>query len=353
VTEIVKAGERAEELVRQLLAFGRRQVLRPEVLDLNASLGGVERMLRRVIGANIALITVPGREAAWVNADPGQIEQVIVNLAVNARDAMPDGGKLIFEVSFADLDAEDAEARPDVQPGPYVMLAVSDTGFGIEPEVQERIFEPFFTTKEPGQGTGLGLATVYGIVKQSGGNISVYSEPGSGTTFRIYLPRVAGSQTATARNAPPAEIPRGDETVLLVEDRASVRRFARETLEAQGYTVLEAGRGDEALRVVEEHREPIHLLITDLVMPGMSGTALAERVRASRLNVKVLFMSGYSDEAAGRAWLAGAGEHFVAKPFRPETLARKVREVLESDSGQPRDGEGNDARPPTHVGGPS
>jgi len=332
VEEINKAGERAVALTRQLLAFSRKQVLAPKVLDLNAVVTNMESLLRRLIGEDISLRAALAPSLSCVKADPGQIEQVIMNLAVNARDAMPQGGRLTIETANADLDESYAEERFSVRPGPYVMLAVSDTGSGMDAETQAHIFEPFFTTKGQGKGTGLGLSTVYGIVKQSGGYIWVYSEPGRGTTFKIYLPRVDAQAEALEPHSPRQESLQGTETILLVEDEERVRRLARTILAGHGYSVLEASNGVEALRIGERHGSAIHLLVTDVVMPEMSGRELAGRLIARHPDMKVLFMSGYTDDTILRHGVLEAGIPFLQKPFTPSTLARKVREMLDANS---------------------
>jgi PAS domain S-box-containing protein len=325
---IQKTSERAAALTRQLLAFSRKQILAPKVLDLNAVVSGMASMLQRLIGEDIDLAFRAGADLGRVKADPGQIEQVIVNLVVNARDAMPGGGRVTLETANVELGEQYARRHVGVQPGPYVMLAVSDTGTGMDAETQARIFEPFFTTKAPGKGTGLGLATVYGIVKQSGGNIWVYSEVGKGTTFKIYLPRVEETEESVQ---PEVALPgRGTETILLVEDEDEVRELAREILEAYGYTVFQARQPAEAMLIAERHPGPIHLLVTDVVMPEMSGRALAERLAPLRPEMKVLYMSGYTDNAIVHHGRLDAGTPFVQKPFTPDVLVRKVREVLES-----------------------
>jgi PAS domain S-box-containing protein len=330
VEEIKKAGERASSLTRQLLAFSRKQVLQPKVLQLRSVVADVDKMLRRLIGEDIDLLTVLAPELGSIKADPGQIEQVVMNLAVNARDAMPQGGKLTIEAENVYLDGEYVSHHITAAPGPYVMLAVSDTGVGMDEKTRARIFEPFFTTKEVGRGTGLGLSTVYGIVKQSGGNIWVYSEVGKGTTFKIYLPRVDGVvESDSARNAP-AELPQGDETVLLAEDEEQVRRMTRTILEMNGYRVLEASSGDEALATYKQHEGRIDLVITDVVMPQMSGRELAQSLEALRPGIKVLYVSGYTDDAIVRHGLLDEGIAFIQKPFTPEAFSRKVREVLDA-----------------------
>ena len=330
VEEILRATERAATLTRQLLAFSRRQVLAPRVLDLNGVVAGVDNMLRRLIGADVELRTALGPVLGAVRADPGQLEQVIMNLVVNARDAMPRGGKLTIETANAELDESYALEHPSVVAGPYVMLAVSDSGVGMDAATQARIFEPFFTTKEKGKGTGLGLATVYGIVKQSGGNIWLYSEPGRGTTFKIYLPRVDQPPEQPAAAPAPRAAPRGSETVLLVEDDEAVRALARKMLAAHGYTVLAAASGAEALKLAADHTGPIHLLVTDVVLPGMSGRELATRFQSVRPGLKVLYTSGYTDDAVVHHGVLDPGIAFLQKPFTSGTLARKVRETLDS-----------------------
>ena len=332
VEEIRKAGDRAAALTSQLLAFSRRQILQPKVLDLNAVVTNMGQMLRRLVGEDIVLSTDLSPSLSCVKVDPGQIEQVIVNLALNARDAMPDGGRITVATADADLSPAYAVAHPEVRPGPHVLLTVADTGHGMDDETQAHLFEPFFTTKERGRGTGLGLATVYGIVQQSGGHIRVNSAADSGSTFLIYLPRVEapedGDQGAV-RPLLPFPSP-GTETVLLAEDEEVVRRFAREILSENGYKVLDAGSGREALLLSEAHRGEIHLLLTDVVMPKMSGRELTERIRPLRPNLRILYMSGYTDDATLRDGVLADGISFLQKPFTPEGLARKVREVLDS-----------------------
>ena len=332
--EIKNAGVRAAELTRQLLAFSRRQVLAPKVLGLNAVVAHMQKMLRRLLGEDIELSVTLAPEAGSVNADPGQLEQVLLNLAVNARDAMPTGGRLNIETIRVTPASELAERRHRLPPGDYACLAVTDTGNGMDEATQAHLFEPFFTTKEVGRGTGLGLATVYGIVKQSGGYIWVYSEVGHGTTVKVYLPRVPADEVAPSLSAPapaaePSEARGGPETVLLVEDAAPVRSLARRSLEARGYTVLDAADGATALDLAARHRGGIDVLVTDVVMPGMSGRELAERLAPERPRMKVLYTSGYTDDAMVRQGVLTAGVAFLQKPFVPETLARKVREVLD------------------------
>jgi len=331
IAEIRKAAERAAGLTRQLLAFSRQQVMQAQVLDLNALVADTQNMLGRLLGEDIALVTRLDPALGAVKADPGQLEQVIMNLAVNARDAMPGGGKLTIETANAELDDTYVREHFPARPGSYVMLAVSDTGTGMSDEVQSHLFEPFFTTKEKGKGTGLGLATVYGIVKQSGGYIWVYTEPGHGTTFKIYLPRVAGAPAQRASGPKASPVGAGTETVLLAEDEAAVRAVARHALERQGYTVLEASSGEAALDLAERHSGRIHLLLTDVIMPGMNGRALAQRLSELRPDLRVVYMSGYTEEAITRHGVLEPGLTYVQKPFTPEGLARKVREVLDRE----------------------
>jgi len=329
VQEIMNAANRASSLTRQLLAFSRRQVLQPHVLDLNALTGNLEKMLRRLLREDIQLYTRCDPELALVNADAGQLEQVIVNLVVNARDAMPRGGRISIETSNVTLGPGYGPMHANAAPGSYVLVAVSDTGMGMDKPTQARIFEPFFTTKPVGQGTGLGLSTVYGIVKQSGGYVWVYSEIGRGTTFKVYLPAVtvAASAAEPERDTPP-EPTGAPERILLVEDEPNVRRIARRILERNGYTVLEAANGTEALRLLERRREPIALVLTDLVMPEMGGRELAARLRSVSPTSRVLFMSGYTEDAVLRQSVMEPGAIFLDKPFTFDTLIRKVREAL-------------------------
>jgi PAS domain S-box-containing protein len=327
--QIKKAGQSAASLTRQLLAFSRQQVLEPKVLDLNAIVLQVEKMLRRLIGEDIDLRATFGPALGCIKADQSQIEQVIINLAVNARDAMPQGGKLMIETSNVDLDEDYARRHPPQQPGPYVQLTVADTGMGMDAETQSRIFEPFFTTKELGKGTGLGLSTVYGVVRQSGGHIWVYSELGQGTSFKIYLPRVG--KAALADNPAPglALSSRGTGTILLVEDEDALRELTRSLLEGDGYTVLEAERPDKAIEIALGHRGPIHLMLTDMVMPGMNGRVLAANLAAMRPTMKVVYMSGYTGFT--HPGLADSGATLLSKPFTRDALLRKLHEVLESE----------------------
>ena len=327
--KILSSGQRAADLVRQLLAFSRKQLVRPQVLDLNTVVADMDKMLQRIIGEHIHMETVLAPDPWPVEVDPAQIEQVVVNLAVNARDAMPDGGKLTIETTNVVFDEEYIAHHPKAQPGQHVLLAISDTGIGMSQEVRDRIFEPFFTTKEVGKGTGLGLATVYGIVKQSGGDIGVYSNENSGTTFKIYLPRSEKATDPLAEQSRVGDLPRGNETVLLVEDAPSMRDLTARILRRQGYTVLEAADGEEALRLAREHSDGIHLLLTDVVMPGISGKDLADRLGAIAPSLKVLFMSGYTDNTIVRYGILDPDVAFLHKPFSPETLARNVRNVLD------------------------
>jgi PAS domain S-box-containing protein len=331
IQEITKAGGRAASLTRQLLAFSRQQVMAPRVLDLNSLVADVEKMLRRLIGEDIELTLVRGPALGQMVADPGQIEQILMNLAVNARDAMPEGGNLTIETANAELDDAYVRTHPLVVPGRYVMLALSDTGIGMDPETHAHVFEPFFTTKEKYKGTGLGLATVYGIVKQSGGYIWVYSELGRGTTFRIYLPRVDEATESVQISEAPRLSEAGSETVLLVEDEEAVRALTASILQAQGYKVLESTSPEDALQIGEQQQEPIHLILTDVVLPRMSGRKIAEHLVLLRPTMKVLYMSGYTDDGVVRNGVLEADTAFLQKPFTPAGLARKVREVLDAD----------------------
>jgi PAS domain S-box-containing protein len=324
--EIRRAGERAAVLTRQLLAFSRKQILEPEIIDLNRVVSGIDSMLRRLLGEDIEIEARLADDAGNVLADPGQIEQVIMNLAVNARDAMPRGGKLVLETANVVLDKNFAEQHMGAAPGRYVMLAVTDTGVGMDPATKEHLFEPFFTTKA--KGTGLGLSTVYGIVKQSGGSVWVESELGRGTTFRAYLPHVDAPAVGACPPPAPA-LTRGTETLLLVEDEDAVREVAERILRSAGYAVLVADGGSAALRIADEHPARIHLLLTDLVMPHMGGCQLADELCLRRPELRVLYMSGYADDAVVRGIGIGRGAHFLGKPFAPADLTRKVREALD------------------------
>jgi PAS domain S-box-containing protein len=327
-SEIKSAGIRAADLTRQLLTFSRQQVVEPRLLDLDRTIAGMENMLRRLLGAHIKLTVLGAPGLGTVKADAGQVEQIVMNLAVNARDAMGEGGSLTIETRNVELDADYARSHHDVRPGAYVMLAVTDTGVGIDRETQARIFEPFFTTKDVGRGTGLGLATVFGIVKQNAGHIWVYSEPGVGSTFRVYLPRVTGAAEARGTLRPTMEVARGTETILLVEDDEQVRGVARGILRRNGYVVLEAPNGGEALLICEQHQATIHLLLTDVVLPRMSGRQLAERLAVTRPDMKVLFMSGYTDDAILQHGILNSDVEYLQKPITPGLLTRRVREVL-------------------------
>ena len=325
LVEVLAAAERAKKLTSQLLAFSRKQVLEAKPLDLNAILYGMEGMLRRLLGETIELSFMTAQPLGTVKADRGQLEQVILNLCVNARDGMPKGGVLTLETANAELDAS---FGPEVIPGGYVLFGVTDTGVGMTPAVRERIFEPFFTTKEQGRGTGLGLSTVFGIVRQSGGHISVTSEPGAGTCFRTYFPRIRETAESGTQAAPGRTPEGGAETILLVEDLDSVRVLVRAILARNGYHVLEAQSGEMALELAAPYAGKIHLLVTDVVMPRMTGPVLAERLRALRPELEVLFMSGYTDGAMAHHGLLEPGMEFVQKPVAPNVLLAKVREIL-------------------------
>ena len=325
--EIRKAGDKAAMLTQQLLAFSRKQVVQPEVLDLNIAVGDMHRMLRRLIGEHIELTTILEPGTAQVKADPGHINQIVMNLAVNARDAMPDGGRLIIETAHVDVTKTSIDRHHTIAPGAYVMLAVSDTGEGMDEETRSHVFEPFFTTKEQGRGTGLGMSTVYGIVEQCGGSIWVYSEPGNGTTVKVYLPRLNSEKCLRPVEEQSMKAV-GLETVLVVEDQDEVRHLTVAVLEDCGYRVLSAANGQIALEVSERQERPIHLLITDAIMPGMSGRQLADRLRHTRPFTKVLYMSGYTDNVAAYRFEVDAGNGFLQKPFDPDSLAAKVRETL-------------------------
>jgi PAS domain S-box-containing protein len=333
IATIRQAGERASSLTRQLLAFSRKQVLAPKVLDLNEVVANIEKMLRRLIGEDIILKTAFAPTASPIKVDPGQIEQVIINLAVNARDAMPQGGELKIETCDLELDEEFCRLHPAAVPGRYTQLVITDSGCGMPPEVKARIFEPFFTTKGVGKGTGLGLATVFGIIKQSEGYIEVDSTIGKGTTFKIYLPAIEMKERHPVAVVSPESIQRGDETILLVEDEDGVRQIAKLTLEMNGYKVIEANSGREAIRQAQNFAAPIHVLITDIVMPEIGGRQVAEQVQTLHPKLKVLYMSGYIDDALVRHGITVANEAFLQKPFLPLTLAQKVREVITSKNG--------------------
>jgi CheY-like chemotaxis protein len=330
VEQVRKAADRAAGLVRQLLAFSRRQVLQPRVLSLADVIEELVPMLGRLIGEDIDLSTRKAPDLAQVKADAGQVEQVIMNLVVNARDAMPGGGKLLIETRNVELDPGWAAAHAGGRSGSYVMLSVNDTGSGMDAETLKHVFEPFFTTKGPGKGTGLGLATVYGIVKQSDGHVWVYSEPGLGTTVKVYLPRVDLGVEPALSPRPEAPLSPGSETILVAEDEESLGEMIREILEDLGYDVLAGGVGKAALEVARSHAAPIHLLLTDVVMPGLSGRELAARLHEVHPETRVLYMSGYSDEAIAHHGVLDPGVPFLEKPFAPDSLTRKVREVLDA-----------------------
>ncbi len=326
---IADAGTRAAQLTRQLLAFSRKQMLQVEPLHLNTSLRGMETMLRRMVGEDVQLVLRLTDDLDLVRADPGQMDQVILNLVVNARDAMPRGGTLTIETRNVEFSAEHAASEPTLKPGRHVLVAISDTGLGMDEATRERIFEPFFTTKELGRGTGLGLSTVYGIVQQSGGSIGVSSEPGRGTTFKIFLPSVDGSTAHSRPAAVPAE-PAGTETVLVVEDEPALQQLAGRALRAAGYVVLAAATGEEAAALLDEHRDEVHLMLTDVVLPGISGRELASRVAPLHPGLRVLFTSGYTDDTVLHHGVSAQTAKFLAKPYSVDALIRKVREVLDA-----------------------
>jgi nitrogen-specific signal transduction histidine kinase/CheY-like chemotaxis protein len=328
IEQVRKASDQAVALTGQLLAFSRRQLLRPVVLDLNRVVLDFERMFRPLLGKDIALVVHTAADLGRVSADPSQLEQVIMNLALNARDAMPQGGTLTIETANRELDNAYCSQRADVKSGHYVELKVSDTGHGIDEALRERIFEPFFTTKDKGKGTGLGLSTVFGIVTQSGGHITVDSRPGQGATLTVYLPQ---SERPLARPGALAEVPlrSGSETILVVDDDDKVRELTRTILARSGYHVLEAENAGEALMISEQHQAPIHLLLTDVVMPRIGGRALAERLVRARPDIKVVFMSGYADDPAKLQGVLEAGAAFISKPVVPAALQRRIREVLD------------------------
>jgi two-component system cell cycle sensor histidine kinase/response regulator CckA len=329
LAQVEGAAERAAELTHQLLAFARRQIVEPQTVDLNALTANLDKILRRLIGEDIELRTILGRDLGPIKADPGQVEQVLMNLAVNARDAMPGGGRLTIETANVTFDAAYASRHPDLNPGDYVMVSLSDTRTGMDAATQSHIFEPFFTTKAAGQGTGLGLATCYGIVRQSGGFIWVYSEPGKGSTFKVCFPRDHAAQTAPGKE-PAAMAPRGSEIVLVVEDEAMVRKVALRILRARGYQVHEAGSSAEARRRFDELGGRIDLMVTDVVMPGGTGKELADELRRRKADLKVLFTSGYTENTVVHHGVVDVGIHFLEKPYVPDALARRVREVLDS-----------------------
>jgi CheY-like chemotaxis protein len=330
IEQIEKAANRAADLTGRILAFSRHQIMDMKVLNLNTIVENLEKMLHRMIGENIELEMYLTEDFGRVKTDAGQIEQVIMNLVVNAKDAMPDGGKLTIATANVELDETYARDHVEVSPGRYVMLSVNDTGIGMTPEVKERVFEPFFTTKKKEEGTGLGLSTVYGIVKQSGGHIWVYSEVGKGTTLKIYFPRVDEPLDEIRKEGVVREgLPRGSETILVVEDEEAVRKLTVRILQEQGYRVLEGGQGIDAFPIADEHEGQIHLLLTDVVMPKMSGKELAGRIAPLRPGIKVLYMSGYTDNAIAHHGILDKGINFIQKPFTVDGLARKVREVLD------------------------
>ncbi len=341
VLEIKKAGDRASALTRQLLAFSRKQILKPKVLNLNDVISNIETMLLRLIGEDMSFSTILEKRPWNVRVDPGQIEQVIMNLVVNSKDAMPEGGTLVIRTANAELGEECVHEHPYVKPGRYVMMEVSDTGCGMDKETQAHVFEPFYTTKESGKGTGLGLSTVYGIVKQSRGYIWVVSEPGQGTRFQVYLPQVEDlPEIAASPEEPQSVMNKASETILLSEDEELVRVLVRTCLESRGYKILEARDGKHALEIGMTHDGPIHLLLTDIVMPQMNGQELATRLTQAHPELKTLFMSGYAKTAMVQDGIMDEGIHFIQKPFRVNSLVRKVREVPDS----PRNGHGGYAR---------
>ncbi|MDX1632712.1 MAG: ATP-binding protein, partial [Thermoanaerobaculia bacterium] len=327
--EIARASDRASSLTGQLLAFSRRQVLETEVLDLNSVVEELENMLRRLIGEHVRLVTrlTPGIDR--IEADRGQLEQVILNLALNARDAMPRGGRLLIETAQVEVDEAHRSRRPSLAPGRYVMLAVSDTGRGMDRETREHLFEPFFTTKDPGEGTGLGLATVHGIVHQSGGQIFVYSEPGEGSTFKVYLPGTDRDRPVAPEEEASADAGRGSETILVCEDDDSVRRLVVEVLSQRGYEVLAAATGREAAAMEADHGGSVDLLLSDVVLPDLRGPELEDRLRGNRPQLRVLFISGYTDGAVRMRTDWAEGRAFLQKPFTPSSLVARVREVLD------------------------
>jgi CheY-like chemotaxis protein len=333
IAEMKTAAQKAAALTRQLLAFSRKQVLQPKVLDMSAVVADMDKMLRRLLREDIELSTVVSSQLGRVKVDPSQIEQILMNLVVNARDAMPGGGKLTIDLTNADLGEDYTRNHLGARSGPHVMLAVSDTGTGMDKTTMSRLFEPFFTTKEKGKGTGLGLSTVYGIVKQSGGNIYVYSEPGQGTTFKIYLPRVDEEAERVAVGVPSAFQRGGSETILVVEDEDMVRQLILRVLKQGGYNVLEARNPQEAIGICRERKEPISLLMSDVVLPKMDGRTLSGKLTSLHSEMKVIYMSGYTDDVVVHHGMLDPGIEFIEKPMTPDIIRRKVREVL--DSGHP------------------
>jgi PAS domain S-box-containing protein len=333
LAKVIKSGERAANLTRQLLAFSSNQILQPQVVNLNILLGELRKLLRPLIGESVELALELDPDLGLAKVDPGQFEHAVINLVVNARDAMPEGGRLTIESYNAGPGEDHAVLRPEVGPGRYVVVTVSDSGQGMDEMTRTRIFEPFFTTKEPGKGTGLGLAMVYGFVKQSGGHVEVHSELGHGTTFEVYLPRVEEVPPSVMSLPDPLKDARGTETILLTEDQDDVRTMSALFLESSGYTVLQARNGPEAVSVSRQYEGPIHLLLTDLMMPGMNGRQLADLLARERPRMRVLFMSGYTDETVLRHEVREAGVDFLQKPFSPTGLARKVRDVLDAEEG--------------------
>ncbi|HEY5027578.1 MAG TPA: ATP-binding protein [Candidatus Angelobacter sp.] len=329
IVQIHNAGTSAKDLTRHLLAFSRRQVLQPVFLDLNAIVNRIDAMLSRLIGDDVALVNLLGRDLGTIKADPSQVEQVLMNLAVNARDAMPQGGKITIKTANAEIDETYARQHPYINPGSYVKLTVSDTGIGMDKETQSHIFEPFFSTKVAGKGTGLGLSTVFGIVKQSAGVINVYSEPGHGTTFKVYFPRCKEAPVVIQPDEA-APLRGGTETILLVEDSTPLRELTRLLLQGCGYTVLDSGDPSEAIRIAEQHQGPLPLMITDVVMPGLSGPVLAEKLGVARPDTRVLYTSGYADDEILQHGGVGPDCAFLEKPFTRDALVRKVRELLDS-----------------------
>lgn len=330
--DIAKAAQSAASLTGQLLAFSRKQLIEPKVLNLNNLIISLEKMLRRVIGEDIELETITGQCLNTVRIDPGQFEQILVNLAINARDAMPQGGRLIIETTNKDIDKEYCSIHPDAQPGEYVMLAVSDNGSGMDEKTKSHLFEPFFTTKPKGQGTGLGLATSYGAIKQAGGFVEVYSEEGKGTSFKIYFPAVIDEPEYSITNTPPMEMICGTETIFIVEDEKNVREMAIRILSRLGYKILQAPNGREALNLAESYKDNIDLLLTDVIMPGMNGRELAQRMLPVHPEMKVLYTSGYTENAIAHHGIIDAGLNFIGKPYTPQSLSIKLRQVLSSDA---------------------